>query len=76
MLFEPYSNIYAILAPNAYLYGSSSGSVVNKLPATQELQETRVQSLGQEDPLEWVAIPFSRGSSRPRDGTWVSHIGD
>ena len=24
--------------------------------------------------LEWVAIPFSRGSSRPRDWTWVSHI--
>jgi len=24
--------------------------------------------------LEWVAIPFSRGSSRPRDRTWVSHI--
>ena len=24
--------------------------------------------------LEWVAIPFSRGSSRPRDGTWVSCI--
>ena len=22
--------------------------------------------------LEWVAIPFSRGSSWPRDGTWVS----
>ena len=22
--------------------------------------------------LEWVAIPFSRGSSRPRDRTWVS----
>ena len=22
--------------------------------------------------LEWVAIPFSRGSSRPRDETWVS----
>ena len=22
--------------------------------------------------LEWVAIPFSRGSSRPRDWTWVS----
>ena len=52
MLFEPYSNLYAILAPNAYLYGSYSGSVVNKLPATQELQETRVQSLGREDPLE------------------------
>ena len=24
--------------------------------------------------LEWVAISFSRGSSRPRDSTWVSHI--
>ena len=24
--------------------------------------------------LEWVAIPFSRGSSRPRDGTSISHI--
>ena len=24
--------------------------------------------------LEWVAIPFSRGSSQPRDRTWVSHI--
>ena len=22
--------------------------------------------------LEWVAIPFSRGSSRPRDQTWIS----
>ena len=24
--------------------------------------------------LEWVAIFFSRGSSQPRDRTWVSHI--
>ena len=24
--------------------------------------------------LGWVAIPFSRGSSQPRDGTQVSHI--
>ena len=23
--------------------------------------------------LEWVAIPFSRGSSQPRDWTWISH---
>ena len=26
--------------------------------------------------LEWVAIPFSRGSSRPRDQTWASCIAD
>ena len=24
--------------------------------------------------LEWVALPFSRGSSQPRDQTQVSHI--
>ena len=24
--------------------------------------------------LEWVAIPFSRGSSLPRDQIWVSSI--
>ena len=26
--------------------------------------------------LEWVAFPFSRGSSQPRDRTQVSHISD
>ena len=24
--------------------------------------------------LEWVALPFARGSSQPRDRTQVSHI--
>ena len=26
--------------------------------------------------LEWVAFPFSRGSSQPRDWTQVSHTAD
>ena len=26
--------------------------------------------------LEWIAISFSRGSSQPRDRTWVSRIAD
>ena len=26
--------------------------------------------------LEWVAVPFSRGSFQPRDQTQVSHIAD
>ena len=26
--------------------------------------------------LEWAAIPFSRGSSQPRDGTHASCIGE
>ena len=32
--------------------GFPGNSVVKNLPAVQEPQETRVQSLGQEDPLE------------------------
>ena len=26
--------------------------------------------------VEWVAFPFSKGSSQPRDGIQVSHIAD
>jgi len=34
------------------LTGSPGGSAVKKLPAMQEMQETRVRSLSVEDPLE------------------------
>ena len=37
---------------NAIKEGFSGGSEVKNLPAMQETQETCVQSLGQEDPLE------------------------
>ena len=33
-----------------------------------------VHRILQERILEWVAIPFSRGSSQPRDRTWLSCI--
>ena len=33
-----------------------------------------IYSLPQARILDWVAIPFSRGSSQPRDQTWVSCI--
>ena len=33
-----------------------------------------VQGILQARILEWVAFPFSRGSSQPRDQTQVSHI--
>ena len=26
--------------------------------------------------LEWVAFPFSRGSSQPRNQTWISYTAD
>ena len=36
--------------------------------------DSSVHGILQESTLEWVAIPFSRGSSRPRDWTRVSCI--
>ena len=42
------------------ILGFPGGSVVKNLPAVQEMQETRVSSLGQEDPLEeGMATPSS-----------------
>ena len=35
---------------------------------------TSVHGILQGRTLEWVAMPFSKGSSQPRDQTWVSHI--
>ena len=83
--------------PLEYSWASLVVQLVKKLPA---MQETWVQSLGGEDPLEkgkatqysgldnsmdcivhgilqarilkWVATPFSRGSSQPRNQTQVS----
>ena len=35
-----------------------------------------VHGISQARILEWVAISFSRGSSRPRDQTWTPYIGN
>ena len=44
-------------------------------PWAVALQGSSVHGILQERILEWVATPFSRGSSRPRDQTLVTHIG-
>ena len=38
------------------------------------LQGCSVHGVLQARILAWVAIPFSKGSFPPGDGTWVSHI--
>ena len=38
------------------------------------LQGSSIHGIFQARVLEQVAIAFSRGSSQPRDRTWVSHI--
>ena len=41
-------------------------------PMDCSLPGSSIHGIFQARVLEWVAISFSRGSSRPRDGTWVS----
>jgi len=43
-------------------------------PMDYSLPGSFVHGILQTRILEWVTIPFSRGSSRPRDWTWVSCI--
>ena len=43
-------------------------------PWTSSLPGSSLHGILQARVLEWVAISFSRGSSQPRDRTWVSHI--
>ena len=43
-------------------------------PTDCSLPGFSVHGIFQARVLEWVAISFSRGSSRPRDWTWVSQI--
>ena len=43
-------------------------------PMDHILPGSSVHGILQARILEWIAIPFSRGSSQPRDWTWVSHI--
>ena len=42
-------------------------------PMDCSLLDSSVHGILQERILEWVAIPFSRGSSQPRDRTWASN---
>ena len=44
-------------------------------PVDRRLPDPSVHGISQERRLEWVAIPFSRGSSWPMDRTHVSCIG-
>ena len=45
-------------------------------PMDCSLPGSSIHGIIQARELEWVAIAFSRGSSQPRDRTWVSHIVD
>ena len=43
-------------------------------PMDYSLPGSLVHGIFQARVLEWVAISFSRGSSQPKNRTWVSHV--
>ena len=45
-----------------------------RIPMNKGAWWVAVHGILQDRILEWVAFPFSRGSSEPRDRTQVSHI--
>ena len=48
--------------------------VSQSCPTLCDPMDCIVHGILQARTLEWVAVPFSRGSSQPRDQTQVSHI--
>ena len=48
--------------------------VTQSCPTLCDPMDYTVRGIHQARILEWVAFPFSRGSSQPRDQTQVSHI--
>ena len=57
-------------------YEGESPSVVSDSLCSHGLYRagSSVHGILQARILEWVTIDFSRGSSQPRDQTWVSHV--
>ena len=51
-----------------------SVKVAQLCPTLCDPMDYTVHGILQARILEWVAFPFSRGSSNPRDQTQVSHI--
>ena len=56
------------------LYESEKVKVTQSCLTLCDLMDYTVHGILQARILEWVAFPFSRGSSQPRDQTQVSHI--
>ena len=55
-------------------YGYSEVKVTQSCSTLCDPMDCIAHGILQARILEWVAFPFSRGSSQPRDQTQVSHI--
>ena len=56
------------------MYRCKKLNVAQSFPTLGDLMDHTVHGILQARILEWVAFPFSRGFSQPRDQTQVSHI--
>ena len=59
-----------------YLYSGMKVKVTQLCPTLCDPMDYTVHGILQVRILEWVAFPFSRGSSQSKDQTEVSHIAD
>ena len=57
-----------------YTYVIHMLKVAPSYPALCNPMDYTVHGILQARILQWVAFPFSRGSSQPRDQTQISHI--
>ena len=69
-----------LLKQDSVWYNSSKVALVTQLcptlcdPVDQSLLDASLHGIPQARILQWVAVPFSKGSSLPRDRIWVSCI--
>ena len=57
-----------------HVFENSQNKTTQSCPTLCNSMDYRVHGILQVRIQEWVAIPFSRGSSQPRDRTQISHI--
>ena len=81
--FIPWGRFYILRVPllNANSRGCGWGHKIIWLESERKwshsvVSGSSVHGIFQAIVLEWIAISFSRGSSQPRDRTWVSRIVD
>ena len=66
--------LFSILKKVSVLYLESEVKVAQSCPTVCDPMDYTVHGILQARILEWVAFPFSRGSSQPRGWIQVSHI--
>ena len=59
---------------SSYIYIKVKVKNAQPCPTLCNPMDYTVHGILQARILEWVAYPFSRGSSQPRNRTWVSHL--